>query len=66
MNSAELEAFFTKVTDALGVDGVNRSDETIRRYGENTMPGGDRPPVGVVYPTSTADAQLIVRAAGDA
>ena len=27
------------------------------------MPGGDRPPAGVVYPASTADVQLIVRAA---
>ena len=63
MNPANLEAFFTKVTDALGADGVNRSEETIRRYGENTMPGGDRPPAGVVYPASTADVRLIVRAA---
>ena len=63
MNSANLEAFFSAVTGALGADGINRSDETIRRYGENTMPGGDRPPAGVVYPASTADVQLIVRAA---
>src|ERR1700722_13841156 len=63
MNPANLEAFFAKVTDALGADGVNRSEETIRRYGENTMPGGDRPPAGVVYPASTADVQRIVRAA---
>ena len=27
------------------------------------MPGGDRPPAGVVYPASTADVQAIVRAA---
>ena len=27
------------------------------------MPGGDRPPAGVVYPASTADVQRIVRAA---
>ena len=27
------------------------------------MPGGDRPPAGVVYPGSTADVQAIVRAA---
>jgi len=63
MTSANLEAFFAAITGALGADGVNRSEETIRRYGENTMPGGDRPPAGVVYPASTADVQLIVRAA---
>ena len=44
------EAFFAEIAGALGADGVNRSEETIRRYGENTMPGGDRPPAGVVYP----------------
>ena len=27
------------------------------------MPGGDRPPAGVIYPASTADVQAIVRAA---
>src|ERR1700731_2598796 len=63
MTSANLEAFFTAITRALGTDGVNRSEETIRRYGENTMPGGDRPPASVVYPASAADVQLVVRAA---
>src|SRR5271163_3103546 len=63
MSSANFEAFFSAIADALGADGINRSDETIRRYGENTMPGGDRPPAGVVYPGSTADVQTIVRAA---
>ena len=63
MSSANFEAFFSTIEDALGADGINRSDETIRRYGENTMPGGDRPPAGVVYPGSTADVQAVVRAA---
>ena len=63
MTSANLEAFFAAIAGALGAEGSNRSEETIRRYGENTMPGGDRPPAGVVYPASTADVQLIVRAA---
>lgn len=63
MNSAGFEAFFAEMTGALGGDGVNRSAETVQRYGENTMPGGDRPPAGVVYPGSAADVQAIVRAA---
>jgi 4-cresol dehydrogenase (hydroxylating) len=63
MSSANLEAFFSVTADTLGADGVNRSAETVQRYGENTMPGGDRPPAGVVYPGSTADVQAIVRAA---
>src|ERR1700691_2618958 len=63
MSATDLDRFFSEVSATLGVEGVNRSDETIRRYGENTMPGGDRPPAGVVYPASTADVQAIVRAA---
>ncbi len=63
MNSADFDAFFSTVGELLGGDGLNRSEETIRRYGENTMPGGDRPPAGVIYPGSTADVQAIVRAA---
>ena len=63
MNTANLEAFFSDVGELLGAEWINRSEETIRRYGENTMPGGDRPPAGVIYPASTADVQAIVRAA---
>src|SRR5258708_21252302 len=63
MSSANFDAFFAEMTGTLGAGGVNPSDETIRRYGENTMPGGDRPPAGGLYPGSTAEAQAIVRAA---
>ena len=63
MSTANLDAFFATVGELLGGEGINRSEETIRRYGENTMPGGDRPPAGVIYPASTADVQAIVRAA---
>ena len=65
MSSAGFEAFFAEMAGALGADGVNRSAETVQRYGENTMPGGDRPPAGVVYPGSTAEVQAIVRAANN-
>src|SRR5262245_52139910 len=61
--SGSFDAFFADVEKALGADGVNRSEETLARYGENTMPGGDRRPAGVVYPASTADVQTIVRSA---
>ena len=63
MSATDLDMFFSEVSATLGADGVNRSDETIQRYGENTMPGGDKRPAGVVYPGSTADVQAIVRAA---
>jgi len=56
-------AFFGEMEKSLGVDGVNRAEETLRRYGENTMPAGDRRPLGVVYPRSTQDVQAVVRAA---
>src|SRR5262245_35705121 len=57
------DTFFGDIASALGAAAINRSEETLRRYGENTMPGGDRRPAGVVYPASTADVQTIVRSA---
>jgi 4-cresol dehydrogenase (hydroxylating) len=61
--TAAFDIFFNEIVAAIGTNAVNRSEETLRRYGENTMPGGDRQPAGVVYPTSTADVQKIVRSA---
>ena len=61
--TATFDTFFTEIEAKLGAGAVNRSNETLLRYGENTMPGGDRRPVGVVYPSSTADVQAVVRAA---
>jgi 4-cresol dehydrogenase (hydroxylating) flavoprotein subunit len=57
------DTFFSEIVAAIGADVVNRSEETLRRYSENTMPGGDRRPAGVVYPASTADVQKIIRSA---
>ena len=61
--TATFDSFFSEIAAAIGADAVNRSEETLRRYSENTMPGGDRRPAGVVYPASTADVQKIVRGA---
>jgi 4-cresol dehydrogenase (hydroxylating) len=58
-----IESFFSEIGEALGPEGANRSEETVRRYGENTMPCGDITPAGVVYPGSTAEVQAIVQAA---
>src|SRR5207249_201545 len=55
--------FFAEIEQVLDAEGVNRAEETLRRYAENTMPGGDRRPLGVVYPRTTTDVQAIVRAA---
>ena len=57
------QTFFSEIAAAMGADAVNRSEETLLRYGENTMPGGDRPPAGAGYSASTADVQKIVRSA---
>jgi 4-cresol dehydrogenase (hydroxylating) len=61
--TATFDKFFSEIAAAIGADAVNRSEETLRRYSENTMPGGDRRPAGVVYPASTADVQKIIRSA---
>src|SRR4029077_14594416 len=61
--TAAFETFFSEIAAAIGADAINRSEETLRRYAENTRPGGDRRPAGVAYPASTADVQKIVRSA---
>lgn len=56
-------AFLTAIRHALGDNAVDNSAETIARYSHNLLPSGDRHPAGVVYPSSTADVQTIVRLA---
>lgn len=63
MTADGLDGFFTAVGEVLGTDAVDRSPDTLARYGENTMPGGDRRPSGVVSPGSTAEVQMVVRLA---
>lgn len=62
---ADKSAFFNAVEGKLGADAINRSDETVTRYGENTMPGGNRRPAGVLYPKDTAQVQIIVGLANE-
>jgi 4-cresol dehydrogenase (hydroxylating) len=56
-------AFFAEVEEALGADSVDRSEAGIGFYGTTTLPAGDRPPLGIVRPGSTADVQAVVRSA---
>jgi 4-cresol dehydrogenase (hydroxylating) flavoprotein subunit len=63
MTQTDLEGFLTAAAAALGADTVNRTEETLVRYGENTLPAGDRRPVAVLYPGSTDEVQAVVRAA---
>jgi 4-cresol dehydrogenase (hydroxylating) len=60
---SNLAAFLSDVEDKLGSGSVNQTEETVRRYGENTLPGGDNIPSAVVYPASTDQVQAVVRAA---
>lgn len=61
--TGNLDAFLKQVEADLGASGVNVTDDTLTRYGENTMPAGDRRPAAVVYPGSTEEVAAIVRAA---
>lgn len=55
--------FFADVERSIGSRALNLSDDTRRRYGENTMPAGDREVEGVVYPSSTDEVRTIVKLA---
>ena len=57
--------FFDAVRDALSEGAVDVSDEARTRYGFNRLPGGDRTPSGVLFPSSTADVQQMVRLANE-
>lgn len=62
-DTASVDAFLNSVRGALGAEAVNIAPETRRRYGENTMPAGDRQVPAVVYPGSTAEVQTVVKLA---
>jgi 4-cresol dehydrogenase (hydroxylating) len=64
-DSGAIQTFLDAAQRALGASAVNRAPETLRRYGENTMPAGDRFVAGVVYPGSTAEVQTVVRLANE-
>ena len=57
------ELFFSSLRQHLGAEAVDTGPETVARYGENLLPGGDRTPAGVVYPGSAEEVQAVVRAA---
>jgi len=59
----DLTAFLSALKGEIGEEWVNTNDETLYRYGENTMPEGDRRPAAVVYPGHTQEIQKIVRLA---
>jgi 4-cresol dehydrogenase (hydroxylating) len=57
------EQFFLEIARELGNEAVNVSPEARTRYGENTTARGTRDVLGVVFPRSTEEVLVIVRAA---
>lgn len=62
-SATDPKGFLSSVRDSVGQEWVNYSEDTIRRYGENTLPGGDREPLCVIYPSNTSEIQAVVAAA---
>jgi 4-cresol dehydrogenase (hydroxylating) len=58
-----VDSFIADAARALGDENVTVARDTLTRYGENTLPGGDRRPAAIVYPASTDEVQQIVRLA---
>src|SRR5262245_36027447 len=63
--ASDFQGFFRAIEEKLGGDALNRSEETLVRYSENTMPGGNRMPSAVVYPRTTEQVQTVVRLANE-
>lgn len=61
--SSNISAFLDAASAALGKEWVDQRPETIKRYGEHTLPGAERPPAAVLFPESTQQVQSVVRAA---
>ncbi len=61
--TTDAAAFFARMEAELGPGHVDRSAAAIAQYGTTTLPGGDRPPLGIVRPGSTAEVQAVVRCA---
>ena len=61
----DLTGFLKRIERDLGPAAIDIAEDTLIRYGENTLPAGDRCPVAIVFPGSTAEVQAIVRAANE-
>lgn len=57
--------FLIALRAVLHDDAVDTSEDTVAKYSRNLLPGGDRHPAGVVYPSSTAEVQTLVRLANE-
>jgi 4-cresol dehydrogenase (hydroxylating) flavoprotein subunit len=57
------DGFFREIAQETDAQVADRTEDTCHRYGETTLPGGDRRPAGVLFPRSSTDVRAIVRAA---
>jgi 4-cresol dehydrogenase (hydroxylating) len=62
MTASSVQACLEEWREALGPDAVTCDDAVLDRYARTTQPRGTRP-CCVLYPTSTAQVQAVVRAA---
>ena len=59
-DASNLEQFLKHAENLIGPENISLSNDTLKRYGENTLPRGDRRPNAVIYPGSTQDVANIV------
>jgi 4-cresol dehydrogenase (hydroxylating) len=65
LDRTSFDAFFAAAQRELDAGALDGASETQRRYGETTMPSGDRRVRGVVFPRSAAEVQTVVRLANE-
>jgi 4-cresol dehydrogenase (hydroxylating) flavoprotein subunit len=64
-DTGNLELFLDQAGTMLGPEHINITAETLDRYGENTLPDGNRMPSAVLYPGSTEEVAAVVRLANE-
>jgi 4-cresol dehydrogenase (hydroxylating) len=62
---ASLERFLQAAENEIGTEWMDRSETTIARHGDHTLPGGPIPPGGVIAPGSIDEVQALVRLANE-
>jgi 4-cresol dehydrogenase (hydroxylating) len=63
LSASAFDAFAKTIADELGPNAIATNHDTVTRYGEHTLPSPDTCPAAVVYPKSTEEVQILVRAA---
>lgn len=63
--NASAQHFLGAITRELGEPWVDTDTDTVTRYGASELPGGDRRPLAVAYPRSTAEVQRLVQLANE-